>query len=230
MLFLPLFRLGLGAVLFWACGVVWLFYFRARAEMGSRKPLLLRLAAIGGGYASAFLGLWLFQRLEMMGVAVEWTPALRSSMLIGAVEESSKLLPVLLFARLGRSIDRPWEGLLFAACAGIGFAGAEGTVMWMHGDLSWTQMLARAAAAPLTHALFSIPWGLGLTSFLFLGKSVRLLAGLATSVVLHGTYDWVLASPNISQLAAAFGVMALWMIVLREAPRMAAQASLRVRG
>ena len=211
-----LLRLATGAALFAGSGVVWLFYFRWRAEAGLRKPLLVRFGAIGGGYVSALLGLFLFRQLEQMGIAVEWNPAFQNSVLIGAIEESCKLLPVLLVARLGRALDRPLEGLLFAACAGIGFSGAEGTILWMHGEMDWTQLLARAAAAPLTHALFSIPWGLGLTAFLTLRSSVRLLGGLATSVLLHGTYDWMLASPQIPQLATAFGVMALWMLVLRQ--------------
>jgi RsiW-degrading membrane proteinase PrsW (M82 family) len=219
----PSLRFGVGAGLMWVAGLVWLFYFQWRAERGVRAPVLLRLAAVGGGYASAMLGLFLFHQLEQLGIRLDWErigrdalpQALRTSLLIGAVEESSKLLPVLLMVRLGRGLERPRDGLLFAACAGIGFSGAEGTMLWMQGDLSWLDLLARAAASPFTHALFSIPWGVGLAATLFWGRSHRLLTGLFLSILWHGLYDLVLASPEIPHIAAALGVLVLWLFMLR---------------
>jgi RsiW-degrading membrane proteinase PrsW (M82 family) len=213
----------MGAGLCGVTGIAWLYYFTSRAEKGVKKPIVLRLGAMAGGYVSALLGLLLFRQLEQMGIGVEWDrmahgsllPAFKTSVLIGAVEELSKLFPVLLAVRLSRSFDRPYEGLLFAACAGIGFSGAEGTLLWVHGELSWPELLARAAAAPLTHALFSIPWGLGLSAFLFWRRSFGLFLGLVASVLLHGTYDLMLASPQIPQIAAALSVLVLWLGFLR---------------
>jgi RsiW-degrading membrane proteinase PrsW (M82 family) len=203
--------------------MAWLLYFRWRAERAEPRPLRRRLVAVIGGCVSAFLGWLLFRQLELLGVSTDWErmshaagpEAFRTSMLIGAIEELCKLLPVLLFVRLGRGWERPLDGLLLAACAGIGFSGAEGTVLWLHGDLSWSDLLARAAAAPFTHALFSMPWGLGLTAALSWGRSSRLLLGLGVSILSHGLYDWVLASPAIPQIAAALAVLVLWLSMLR---------------
>jgi RsiW-degrading membrane proteinase PrsW (M82 family) len=70
--------------------------------------------------------------------------------------------------------------------------------------------VARALAAPITHALFAAPAGLGLAYAVLQRKYWALALGFAASVVLHAAYDLFLAQPGL-QLAASGVVLAVWV-------------------
>lgn len=209
-----------GVVLFSVGAGLWFAYFRLK-EASTPSPFLYRLLALCGGLASlatAFVG---FQSIDALGFELEWATlqhsldrAVMGALTLGFVEEGSKLLPVLLLALLSRSFRRASEGLVFAACAGVGFATAESTSLWMQGELDTPHMLARAIAAPLTHALFAAPWGLGLGLALKENRTTPLVQGFFLSVVAHGLYDLLLARPDIPRGSASLVVLALWMWIL----------------
>jgi RsiW-degrading membrane proteinase PrsW (M82 family) len=210
----------------------WLGYFRWK-DARQPEPLLLMLAVAGGGAGAALAALGLFAALEGGPLAVSWEalggaglgPAALAALRIGLVEEGLKLLAVAPLALRHRRFDEPLDGPVYAACAGLGFAAAESWALLLAGELAPLDSLARAAAAPLTHALLAAPAGWGLAAAVLRGSTLALPAGLAVSVAAHALYDLLLARPGVPPGAAAAVVLALWVWLLVMAPRLARPAS-----
>jgi RsiW-degrading membrane proteinase PrsW (M82 family) len=81
--------------------------------------------------------------------------------------------------------------------------------------MSVLTLLARATAAPFTHALFSVPWGLGLSALLFRKQPSLFFNGLAASILAHAVYDLLLASPGVPQIAVGLVVLVLWLAMIQ---------------
>ena len=215
----------LRALLFGLASGAWFTYFRLK--QAKPKPFWLHLSALIGGFCGALGAVLLFGQLDAVGYAVDWSVlqegwrrGLPMSLVIGLIEELAKLLPVLMLVWIRRRLDTPGDALFLASCAGIGFAAAEATLLFQTGG-SPTEGLARAAAAPLTHALFAAPWGLGLGRWLMRGRTSALVSGFATSVLAHGLYNLLLAQPQLPPAAAASTVLALWVwLLLKLSPGM----------
>ncbi len=213
------------AGLFGLTAGVWFIYFRVKQRAPS--PFAHRLLAMVGGFLSALVALSLFYALDAWGVGVEWSDlssswsrSTRASLIIGVVEELAKMLPVFAIAALASSKRRPKDILFLATLAGIGFAAAENMILSQSNEgLTFIEGLARAAVAPVTHALFAAPWGLGIGGWLLKKKPSALVLGLAASVATHGMYDLVLARPHVPQALAGLIVLSLWIwLLVRTAP------------
>ncbi len=195
----------------------WFAYFRLKERAGDER-FSLRLAALIGGclsVAAAFAG---YSGIDALGLDLQWASleeggllSVAGALLIAAIEEGSKLLPVLVIALVGQRLRRPEDALLFAGFAGVGFATIESATLLFEGNLSPAEGLARAVAAPITHALFAAPWGLGLGRALLRREPSSLVLGFTASVLAHAAYNLLLARPEIPRIASASLVLALWV-------------------
>lgn len=214
-----------------ASAIGWLVYFRWKDRARPEPPWLMAAAA-GGGAGGVLLALAGFELGNAAGAETSWEqlqsmPALGATLAalrIGLVEEVSKLLAVLPVVLLARAFDEVLDGIVYAACAGLGFATAETAFLFAQGDWALADALGRAIAGPLTHALFAAPWGLGLSFALLRRNRAALAAGLALSIAAHGAYDLLLARPGVPPAVSAAVVLGLWIWFLRAAPRLARQA------
>lgn len=219
------------AVLLGGAGAgAWLAYFRWKDKQRPEPLVVLIIALIAG--VPAVLGASLgYDALELAGftagwfeLAGPWPDAGRSALLIGVLEEIAKLAPVWIIARFSRHFDEPLDGFVYAAAASTGFALAETLALASRGDLTLLEIAARAAAAPITHALFAAPWGLGIARQVLDGRRWTLPVGFLASALLHAAYDLSLARPRLRTLAPALiaGTWAwmLWMTLrLQREPR-----------
>jgi RsiW-degrading membrane proteinase PrsW (M82 family) len=204
----------------------WIVYFRWK-DRAKPEPWTLQLATVAvGGLAvgAALLGYHVADAFGPVAsweaLAGPWSRAVPAALVIGTVEEAAKLLPVLPIALASRQFDELWDGPVYAGASAVGFALAETALLAANGELGLVDGLARAVAAPITHAVFAAPWGLGLAHFV-LRRDVRALAlGFAASAGVHGLYDLLLARPGL-QLAAAGVVLLVWVWMLWIAPRLA---------
>lgn len=211
------------SLLFAGTAGAWFAYFRLKER--NAKPFFLMLLAIIGGHLSALAAVLVYGRLESWGYSTDWRVMQQSwsrgmpmSLVIGLVEEGTKLIPVLLIVLVSRHVTRAQDGLFLAACAGLGFAVAENVIFSEQG-LTMVEGVARAATTPVTHALFAAPWGLGLASFLLKRRPAALILSFGTSVGAHGLYDFLLARPHVPLLASAVVVLGLWVwVIARTAP------------
>jgi RsiW-degrading membrane proteinase PrsW (M82 family) len=219
---------GISLGLFGSCAAGWFLYLRWKDD-GRPEALPLRLVATLLGFGStgaAFLG---YNAFTSVGLDVEWSALMHASLpravtlslVIGLVEETAKMLPVVAFLLFSRRLVNLRDWLILAACAGLGFATAESMSLYLHGELTLTDAVARAIAAPIIHALFSAPWGLGLGALILLRRVLPLVAGMTTSIFAHGLYDLIIARPGVPTLLAALVVLGLWIWLIRTVARLA---------
>ena len=225
-----LFQLALWCAVFGAGTGGWFAYFRLKER--TPRPFLVMLAATLGGFAAAIASVLVYEKLEMLAAMPSWSNlesggliGLQSSLLIGLVEEGTKLVPTFLVVMVSRRVERTQDAIFIAACAGVGFAAAENMLLWEAG-MSGLDALARAVASPVTHALFAAPWGLGLGRLVRTGQVRTLVLGFAASVMAHAVYDLLLAAPNLPHAVAAGEVLVLWVwMLVRTAPSVIARVT-----
>ncbi len=217
------------AVALGATALGWSCYFRWKDRLHP-EPKWLTAAAVGGGASALFAALAGYRVADRLGGAPTWdalatgepAQAVAAALTIGFIEEAAKALPVVLIALTRRhDFDEPLDGLVYAGCSAIGFSFAETLGFTLDGGLTLLELSARAAAAPIAHALLAAPWGAGLAVGLLRRKPAVALVGAGLSVALHGFYDLALARGGAYQVAGPGIILALWLWVIRAAPRLA---------
>src|SRR5688572_14046496 len=121
--FAPWIALGVSG----ASAGVWIAYFRWKDKAHPEPRTMVLLGVIGGAIAvgAALLG---YGTVELLGRRVEWatlvegtvSAAIADALLIGAVEECAKLLPVVLIARFSAHFDEVLDGIVYAGFAAVG--------------------------------------------------------------------------------------------------------------
>ncbi len=197
----------------------WVIYLRWKDKVRPEPPVIIAVS-LAAGALSVGSGLLGYRVLDGLGrtvtwgaLAGDWSEAIPAALSIGLVEESAKLLPVSLVAWGSRHFDELWDGPVYAAAAAVGFAFAETLSLLFAGELGLVDGIARAIAAPITHAVLSAPAGLGLAHAVLHRRWWALLIGLGASIVLHGAYDLFLAQPGTHVLGAAV-IAGAWLWLL----------------
>lgn len=132
---------------------------------------------------------------------------------IGLIEETIKLIPLLLVLKFTKAIDEPYDYILYASVSALGFAFIE-NAMYLH-NYGLEIINGRALYATVAHMTFSsiLAYGLFLIKFkqtkknsVFIFISFYLLAILA-----HGFYDFWL----INKIASKFsGITTIFLLVI----------------
>ena len=135
---------------------------------------------------------------------------------IALVEEGIKLLIILLLFYNRSFFNEPFDGIIYTVMLGMGFATAENLLFaGRHPSLFYIQ---RAFTTEVAHGAFSIILGyfIGQAKFSLTKKSqIRyLIAGLLTSVLLHGTYDLFLTLSSFSYVMIFALIVLLFSISL----------------
>ena len=202
-----------------AAAGVWIAYLRWK-DKHHPEPLPLLVGTSFAGMVSVSLAFFGFAAFEALGIGISWAHlegpwpvAIAGALKIGLVEEGAKFVVVLPIAWRLSHFDEIWDGPIYAASAGVGFAVAETIVFLIAGDFTFVELAARAVSAPITHALFAVPMGLGVAHAVLLKRWWALPAGLSASATIHGAYNLTLARPSMS-IAAAGIVGATWLWLL----------------
>ena len=172
----------------------WFLWIR-RTDAASPEPraLLLRSYLLGGLATLPVLALRPLLDALLLGAGyVAW----RDAFLVTApLEEICKLLAVALAVGLSRHFDEPLDGIVYGACAALGFASVENVVYALDAEDARLATL-RGFTATLAHVASSGIAGLGL-ALTRLGcrrpRVLALAAGLRGATLLHGAYDLGLA-------------------------------------
>lgn len=124
-------------------------------------------------------------------------------------EESAKLLMLWLLLRKNPEFDERYDGLVYAACVGLGFACVENLMYVISSGASWLAVSAsRAMFAVPGHFAFAIAMGYYYSRNHFgwhkstLGDRLKIWL---IPVILHGTYD---------TLAMSLQIPALWTVLV----------------
>lgn len=156
------------------------------------EPIGWLLAAVGlgvivgpGVLLLAYLGLPDFEPDTFIG-------AVLSSFISAAVpEEGLKFCALYLLAKLCRHFDEMFDGIVYAVCIGMGFAGLE-NILYVCGDDDWIVTgISRALLSVPMHYFFAIIMG----AFFSLGwfdkrnRRVYMTSALVLPIIVHGLYD-----------------------------------------
>lgn len=134
---------------------------------------------------------------------------------VGPVEESAKLLAVLIFAYKQPEFDEPVDGVIYAAAAALGFAAAE-NVLYVSQFQNLELLKIRGPLSNAGHALFSAFWGLALSQAKAApntqGKRTNIIIyGLLLAAITHGLFDFILTMIGDKSLALSFVTILLLM-------------------
>ncbi len=171
-------------------GLFWLYHFYLQ-DRKQPEPLSLVLLAFGlGGLMVAPTGLLEFY----LGQLVDPERQLNIFLLLGLLEESFKLLPVLIYFYPRDEFDEAVDGIIYSVAAGLGFAVVENMLYTLVYGLQTG--LLRSLITTLAHAGFS-----GIAGF-FLGRALLtvkweralflILTGLLVAGTMHGVYNYLL--------------------------------------
>ena len=201
-----------------APGIFWLWYWYRRDKWEPEpKALVLRVFFFGMVAALPSAAIELLLGFPEAATMVIVAPI---------VEETWKLLVVLLFVYFKRECDEPADGIVYATAAALGFASAE-NIGFMYGAYrldALTQIFAvRALLSVPAHALFAGMWGyaLGVAKCMRISHPVAaVLNGLLIAILLHAAFNaiaWVGGDPVPITGMIAFLLLTwlMWRMALR---------------
>jgi RsiW-degrading membrane proteinase PrsW (M82 family) len=174
------------------------------------------------GVGSTFVTLVITSFLAMAGVVLydlgSFKGAVSTALFAAALpEECAKLLMLWLFLRNNRYYDEYLDGIVYAACVGLGFAGTENILYLLQSD-NWlgTGIMRGITAVP---AHFAIACAMGyFYSKRHFGDRSRLTAVcvLAVPVIIHWVYDALAFSegifPALSVVINVLFVLLIWLV------------------
>ena len=180
--------------------LVFYIYLRDRYQ---REPLGQILKGVLFGVISAGIAMFLESALQLMGLvgtsATSWIGAMWNAFVGAAMpEEAAKLLMLWLLLRRNKYFDERFDGIVYACCVGMGFAGTE-NILYLFGNLdAWqSTAIARAVFAVPAHFMFAVAMGYFYSKVHFREVSWRYRSLIfIVPVILHGIYDGLLFSAN----------------------------------
>ena len=180
--------------------LVFYIYLRDRYQ---REPLGQILKGVLFGVISAVIAMFLESALQLMGLvgtsATSWIGAMWNAFVGAAMpEEAAKLLMLWLLLRRNKYFDERFDGIVYACCVGMGFAGTE-NILYLFGNLdAWqSTAIARAVFAVPAHFMFAVAMGYFYSKVHFREVSWRYRSLIfIVPVILHGIYDGLLFSAN----------------------------------
>lgn len=200
--------------------LVFYIYLRDRHQ---REPLGQVVRAVFWGVGSAFIALLAEETVSSLGLLVPspstWIGAVWNAFVGAAIpEEAAKLFVLWRLLRRNPYFDERFDGIVYACCVGMGFAGTENIIYLFSNLDTWESVaVSRAIFAVPGHFLFAVAMGYFYSKIHFrdmhwLYCSLVFLA----PVMLHGTYDGLLfmqeATPAMSGvLVLLFYAFCFWM-------------------
>jgi len=144
-----------------------------------------------------------------------WT-AVYCFSIVGPLEEGAKALMAYRFVFRWREFDEPIDGFVYAAAISLGFASLEN--FYNVPELDWSHQVARTAALPITHTLFSAIWGFGAGHARFAippgpRRAMWQWGTLALAMVAHGLYDYLIFAYQATFVTAGLA-LGLWALVI----------------
>lgn len=197
------------------------------------EPLRMLYKAFLYGVGSTFVTLVITSFMSMAGVMVydlgSFSGAVSTALFAAALpEECAKLLMLWLFLRNNPYYDEYLDGIVYAACVGLGFAGTENVLYLLQSD-NWlgTGIMRGITAVP---AHFAIACAMGyFYSKRHFGDRTTLTAVcvLAVPVIIHWVYDALafsegIAAPTLSVVINGLFILLIWFVYKRTMRRIAA--------
>ncbi len=197
----------------WYRYLTWLDMF----EREQRRYILLAFALACGSTLLVFPITDLLERytpLVLDGSA--WNDWWYSTLAIGLVEETVKLLPYLVLLRFTRQVNEPFDHVLYGSISALGFAFMENVQYLERSGLH--AFGGRAFTSSVSHMFDTSIICYGVAMALHRGRPVwpRVPLLLLVAALAHGFYDfWLLAPGRPAALTFLFylGTLHLWVVM-----------------
>lgn len=186
------------------------------------EPLRQLILAFLYGVGSTFVTLVITQLLGMMGLFVydlgSFAGAVGTALFAAALpEELAKLLMLWLFLRRNPFYDERFDGIVYAACVGLGFAAAE-NVLYLVQSENWlgTGIMRGLTAVP-AHFAIACAMGYFYSKRHFGDRStITAVCVLAVPILIHWIYDALAFSegiyPALSVVINIFFVLLIYRV------------------
>lgn len=186
------------------------------------EPLRMLIQAFLYGVGSTFVTLVITQLLGMIGLLVydlgSFTGAVGTALFAAALpEEMAKLLMLWLFLRKNPYYDEYFDGIVYAACVGLGFAGTENILYLLQSENWLGTAVIRGVTAVPAHFAIACAMGYFYSKRHFGDRStVTAVCILAVPVLIHWVYDALAFSegifPALSVLINVLFVLLIWRV------------------
>lgn len=147
--------------------------------------------------------------------------AFADAFLLAAIpEELAKFIMLWLLLRKNPHFDEKFDGIVYAVCIGMGFAGLENVMYLIDAmtDVKWvTTGIFRALFAIPGHFFFAVLMGYYYSLYHFgIDRSnwVRFMV-IAAPILAHGIYDGILMSMNVSNGIAVIGMIVFLVFMVK---------------
>jgi len=193
--------------------VVFLLGFIYLKDKVQPEPIENLIKGLLYGVGSCFVTLGIvgffpeFDETSVLGAAM-------NAFVMAAIpEECSKMLMLWLLVRKMKEFDEPFDGIVYATCVGLGFAGFENIMyLFQNSEDAFSVGIMRGIFAVPGHFFFAVAMGYYYAMAHFGSKRLRarnMRLALFVPIMLHGVYDACLMVQN----AAAFGgLMFVWFV------------------
>ena len=174
-------------------GIFWLWFFAKRHVYRPAPKRLIALTFFLGMVstipAAIINGVFLDESLLDDRSTTLASVAVGMLFVVGPAEETCKFLAVRLFAFRSLYFDEPFDGLVYAAAASLGFASLENLFYIL--QFGPEVMIGRAPLSTLAHVIFGSFWGYALGSRVRKesGGVIVVAAGIAAAAVVHGFFN-----------------------------------------
>ena len=195
-----------------------LVYYVYQQDSLQREPTKNLVKAFFYGAASVFASLLISVPSMRLGLFPQeihsGLDAFRSAFFGAAIpEETAKLLLLWLFLRRCKDFDERMDGIVYAVCVGMGFAAFENVEYLLGAGSQWVTVgISRSLTAIPGHFGFAVVMGYYFSLHYF-DRYRAPLAGIKMwlyPVLLHGTYDWIAMSQEVSpELSGAIALAVL---------------------
>lgn len=167
-----------------------------------REPMGWLLAAVGLGVLSG-VAVLLLGYVVLPDIATDtFTGAFFSSFLDAAIpEELLKFAALYIVARNCRHFDEYFDGIVYAVCIGMGFAGFE-NILYLAGEDDWILIgISRALLSVPAHYFFAIVMGtfFALSFFDKRNQKIYMCMAVLIPVIIHGVYDFLCFSLPLNE-------------------------------
>lgn len=182
-------------------------YFIYRKDKNNPEPTWQLVKALFFGVLSAPLSMLLSVPFKEMGLYSEESSTITGQLafaFFGAAipEECFKFLMLWLVVRNNRHFDEHFDGIVYAVCIGLGFAGIENVLYLFDNYDNWVGVgVMRALFAIPGHFFFAIIMGYfySLAHFAsnFGKKPMYLMLAIGIPILAHGLYDGFLMVQSV---------------------------------
>jgi len=176
---------------------------------------LMGSAGLGvvAGLAVIIIGRVVFKPVEIDSFLTAFYDAIVTAAL---PEEAMKLCMLAIIANRCKHFDEYFDGIVYAVCIGMGFAGFE-NILYLFSEEDWLVMsISRALLSVPAHYFFAIIMGTFFSLSYFDKRNQKLYKSMAllVPVVAHGMYDFLCFSIALDENLCLY-ILVVFFVCLR---------------